>query len=134
MRISQGRKARATLVYKFKYLNRKFNFKVRRMELKINECWNHIRNELGSRGQNFITWSVYNPQKLPFTARADDNSIIVDSPSITSPRPIYYKEFECVFGFYEDYINRIFGIRPKMKRCGYNSSYIITLIHKFCTN
>lgn len=105
------------------------------MAVEARDCWSHILNELGPRGQNFTTWSVFRPLYRPFRARAVGNSIIVDSPSITVPRTIHYREFECVFSFYEDYINLVSGIRPKMRdKCGWNISYIITLIHEFCAD
>lgn len=105
------------------------------MEVNARRYWNHILNELEPEGQNFITWSAYRPLYKPFTARAVGDFIVVDSPSITSPRTINYTEFECVFQYYEGYINLEPGIRPRIRdECGLNSSYIITLIHEFCTN
>lgn len=103
------------------------------MKLSARDCWKHILNELGMKGQEFSLWGAYRSSRRPFTARATGNYIVIEGPSISSPRTISYTEFECVFGYYEDYVNLVPGMRPKIRdRCGLNSSYIITLIHEFC--
>ena len=103
------------------------------MESNARDCWKHILDELGAQG-HFILWSAYRSSGLPFSAKATGKYIVVESPSITSPRTISYQQFECVFEHYENYVNRVPGIRQKIRdKCGRNSSYIITLIHEFCT-
>lgn len=103
------------------------------MEPNARDCWKRILNEIGPQGRNFTTWGAYRPTDRPFTARAVGDYIGVEGPSISSLRTIYYREFECVFGYYEDYVNLEPRIRPRIRdECGVNSSYIITLIHEFC--
>ena len=103
------------------------------MDAQARSCWKQIRESIGLRGQTFQTWSVYRPSNRPFTAKANGEAILVESPSIKGIRSIYFKEFQCVFNLYHDYVNRVDGIRQHMRdNCGLNSSYIITLIHEIC--
>ena len=103
------------------------------MEPDARDCWMRILNEIGPQGRNFATWGAHWSTDRPFTAREAGGYIVVEGPRITSPRTIYYREFECVFRYYEDYVNLEPGIRPRIRdECGVNSSYIITLIHEYC--
>ena len=102
------------------------------MAMNARESWDHVLTELGVQQRHFTTWSAFRPSNRPFTARALGDKIIVDGPSITVPRTIYYREFECVFSYYDDYVDHVPGIRPIIRdECGLNSSYIITLIHEY---
>ena len=100
---------------------------------RISECWGVILRELRYSSQNLTTWSIYRPQRKTFTVRANTNSVIVEGPSISAPRTINYNEFECVARLYPAYAQHKLRIRQRMRNeCGFNSSYIITLIHEFC--
>ena len=99
----------------------------------VSEYWTRIISELGPGGLELTTWSVYRPKGIHFTARASGDAIVVEGPSISSSRIISYREFECVAKLYNAYIGGVAGIRPTIRdRCGWNSSYVITLIHEFC--
>lgn len=99
----------------------------------IIKCWNHILSSLGSTDRDLLTWSIYRPKRIPFRATVSGNAIVVESPSISTPRTINYSEFECVAKLYDAYKQRKPGVRSAMRDgCGLNSSYIITLIHELC--
>ena len=101
------------------------------MDAQARNCWKRILDSIGLRGQTFQTWSVYRPSNRPFTARSIGEAIIIESPSIMGLRSIHYQEFECVFSLYNDYVNRVDGLRKHMRdKCGFNSSYLLTLIHE----
>lgn len=100
---------------------------------RVCECWVGLMNELGQNGRELKTWSLLRPRELPFKARAKGNVIVVEGPRISPPRIITIKEFECTYKLYNGYIDGVTGIRQKIRdKCGFNSSYIITLIHQFC--
>ncbi|MHA1690319.1 MAG: hypothetical protein ACTSU7_01650 [Candidatus Heimdallarchaeaceae archaeon] len=94
-------------------------------------CWTIITSHIGHTGKQFHTWGFYRSQKRPFIARYDGNNILIEAHQLKS-RPIRYSEFECVASLYDSYISGDKGIRPSMKKCGYNSSYILTLINEYC--
>jgi len=96
------------------------------------EFWDRLLAELGKQQQHLTTWSAFRPSNRPFTVRALGDTIVVNGPSISVPRTIIYNEFECVFSYYDDYVNHVLGIRSMIRdECGLNSSYIITLIHEY---
>jgi len=95
-------------------------------------CWNRLIKELGQNGVELKTWSRFKPREIPFRVRTKGSVIVIEGPGISPPRIITFKEFECVYKLYNDYIAGVAGIRPRIRdRCGFNSSYIITLIHQF---
>jgi len=101
--------------------------------VSASNCWKKIVSEIGSTGREFETWGRYWGYNNKFRVRAEKNIIVVDGPSISSPRIITFTEFECVAALYDDYIKGVKGIRNTMRDdCGRNSSYIITLIHEYC--
>ena len=115
-----------------KYLIDTNRFKGYLMAMNMRESWDHVLTELGMQQRHFTTWSAFRPSNRPFTAQALGDIVIIDGPSITVPRTIHYREFECVFSYYDDYVNHVPGIRPMIRdECGLNSSYIITLIHEY---
>jgi hypothetical protein len=95
-------------------------------------CWTQVLKQLKEK-QDFETWGVFRSSKKPFSAKTVRHNILIESPTLTSPRIIWYTEFECVASFYQDYKKKKRGLRPKIRgKCGVNSSYILTLIHEFC--
>jgi hypothetical protein len=94
--------------------------------------WAQVLKQLNNK-KDFETWGIFRSNKKPFSAKTVNNNILIESPSLASPRVIWYTEFECVASLYQDYKKKKSGIRPKMRnKCGINSSYIITLIHELC--
>jgi hypothetical protein len=89
------------------------------------------------------TWSNNKGDGCYFHVRESGSQLKIQSSSKKSPsckirkeRTIDLKQFECVAKSYNSYVNEdkeiSKGIRPNIRdNCGFNTSYIISLIHAF---
>jgi hypothetical protein len=99
----------------------------------ITKGWEVIKSYLSNKSVELETWGHYRSSKQQFFARLNKDRIIITGKSFNGHREISFKEFECVAKHYDDYIQGVKGTRKTIRdNCGYNSSYIITLIHEFC--
>jgi hypothetical protein len=75
------------------------------------------------------TWAL-KPTGGHFYARAVSDRVFIEGKGIKGIRTVGYPEFEKVAKHYNDFIEGVTGTKQKMRdECGYNTSYILTLIH-----
>ena len=100
----------------------------------IPRTWESLLIALGGEGMDIMRVSRRNSDGPLFHARANIDSIKVapaagDNPSVdlSMNRTIYFKEYKCVAEKYNKYV---LGdeLRANFKKCGFNSSYIFSMI------
>lgn len=101
----------------------------------IRRSWESLLIALGGEGMNIMRVSRRNRDGPLFHAHSNIDSIKVapaagDNPSVdlSMNRTIYFEEFECVAKKYNKYV---LGdeLRTNIGKCGFNSSYIISIIN-----
>ena len=97
---------------------------------KIRQYWEQIQTELKINNLELETWSL-EPRTGHFYARAVSDRVFIEGKGIKGIRTISFPEFEKVAKYYNDYVDRVAGVKQRMRdECGYNTSYILTLIHR----
>lgn len=100
--------------------------------------WKMLLEKIAPDGNDFVNFSIRRRKEIKyFHAEVDGQYIVVDraeehveTAQINGERRIDFNQFRCVAHFYNKYVLGIKGIRPKMRdHCGWNTSYIISLIH-----
>jgi hypothetical protein len=104
----------------------------------VHDAWERLLENIGPDGNDFVIFSIKRRKEIGyFHARAEGQHIVVDraeghieTSKINGERRMDFNQFRCVAKYYNDYVCGIKGIRPKMiDSCGFNTSYIISLIH-----
>lgn len=104
----------------------------------IYKSWETLLEKIGSDGNDFLIFSIRRRrERRYFHARVDGQYIVVDrakehteTAQINRERRIDFDQFRCVALLYVEYVLGVKGIRPKMRdHCGWNTSYLISLIH-----
>jgi len=104
----------------------------------IYKAWKMLLEKIGPDGSDFVIFSIRRRKETKyFHAKVDGEYIVVDrakehveTARIDRQRKIDFNQFRCVAQLYDKYVLGIKGIRPKMRdRCGWNTSYLISLIH-----
>ena len=95
----------------------------------IRYYWDKLQTELKNSSLELETWAL-KPRSGHFYARAVSDRVFIEGKGIKGIRTIGFPEFEKVAKYYNDYIDDAANIKQKMRdECGYNTSYILTLIH-----
>jgi len=102
------------------------------------KTWKTLLEKIGPDGNDFVIFSIRRrKERKYFHAKVDGQYIVVDrakehteTAQINIERRIDFDQFRCIAQLYNEYVLEIKGIRPKMRdRCGWNTSYLISLIH-----
>ena len=105
------------------------NYLIKLQSTKVKQYWDQIQTLLKEGTIELKTWSM-EPREGSFYARGAADRVMIDGKGIKGIRMIGFPEFEKVAKYYNDYIDEVAGIKQKMRdECGYNTSYILTLIH-----
>jgi hypothetical protein len=91
--------------------------------------WDLLQTELKANNLELETWAL-KPTGGHFYARAVSDRVFIEGKGIKGIRTVGFPEFEKVAKYYNDFIEGVAGTKQKMRdECGYNTSYILTLIH-----
>jgi len=101
---------------------------IRLQPKEIGNYWKQLQEELSSNLE-LETWAL-KPRSGRFYARAASDRILIEGKGIKGIRTIAFPDFEKVAKYYNDYIDDVPGIKQKMRNeVGYNTQYVLTLIH-----
>jgi len=102
------------------------------------EAWNKIVAELSEAPRDLKTVPKKNKDPIWFNASVSGNYILINkacvkqpSSRLSMPRPISFKEFEKVYGYYFKWKNDEPNARSKASSLSQNTSYIFGLIEYF---
>lgn len=95
----------------------------------IRNYWETLETELREGTLELETWAL-KPRSGSFYARAVSDRIFIEGKGIKGIRTIGFQEFSKTCEYYNDYVENVSGIKLKIRNeIGYNTPYILTLIH-----
>jgi len=96
---------------------------------KIKQFWEQLQTEMKKGTLDLETWTL-EPTGGHFYARAVSDRVFIEGKGIKGIRTVAYPEFEKVATHYNELLDGVAGVKQKLRdEVGYNTTYIITLIH-----